>query len=286
MVIGFAGGVWANGNAGSKLVSKTESATVDWTEGVLNAVGRGEPPAVYYGDAQGRKIALADAIESARTELIAAISRISIDAESTVTDLIEKDRAVLVALREMVAAAEVVHQEFTTDGTVEVTVQMSMNGGFSQLVLPKVIEQIEPVKPTNGTSENPSGDGIQDTRGGPYTGMIVDVRGIDIIPCMAPRVYDENGQEVFGPAYASREFAVQSGMTGYVPDMEVATRHPRVADRPLILKGLRATGGGGTDIVVSNTDAARLRSDFENLVFLRQCRVLIVLDAPDTGGEG
>jgi hypothetical protein len=58
--------------------------------------------------------------------------------------------------------------------------------------------------------------------------------------------------------------------------MDAAARHPRVADKPLVLKGLRTSG---TDIVVSNTDAARLRSAFENLAFLRQCRVVIVLDA-------
>jgi hypothetical protein len=288
----LAGGVRADENAFSQLVTKTDTAVVNWTEGILKAVGRGEPPEAYFGDEQGRKIALATAIESARNKLMEVIGGIPIDAESTVTDLVEKDKAVWVALKEMVAMAEVIHQEFTTDGTVEVTVQMSMNGGFSQLVLPKVIKQIASVRPIDGTSETPStadADGASATSevvSGPYTGMIVDVRGIDITPCMAPRVCDENGQEVFGPAYASREFAVQRGMTGYVSDMETAARHPRVADRPLIMKGLRTGGAGGTDIVVSNTDAARLRSAFENLAFLRQCRVVIVLDAFDASGEG
>ena len=116
--------------------------------------------------------------------------------------------------------------------------------------------------------------------------MIVDVRGIPITPCMAPRVCDENGKEVFGSAYASREFAVQYGMTGYLSDLDAATRNPRVADRPLIIKGLRTDVAGRTDIVVSNTDAARLRSAFENLAFLRQCRVLIVMDAQDPNKKG
>jgi hypothetical protein len=290
IVIVFAGGAWADGNAAGHLVRKSGSATVNWIEGILSAVGRGEPPEAYFGDEQGREIALAEAMENARGELMAAISGISIDAESTVADLVEGDRAVRGKLKEMVDKAEVVHQEFTTDGTVQVTAQMSMSGGFSQLVLPAGIKQIESVKPTNTTSDSQSGkNGVLDTGDvvkGPYTGMIVDARGIDIVPCMAPRVCDENGQEVFGPAYASREFAVQHGMAGYVSDMETANQHPRVADRPLILKGLRACGAGGTDIIVSNTDAARLRSAFENLAFLRQCRVMIVLDVSDTDGEG
>lgn len=288
-VICFAGGLWADENTASQLVSKTDSAAINWTEGVLTAVGRGEPPEAYFGDEQGQKIALAEAVENARGSLMEAIVKIPIDTQSTVGDLGERDRT---ALKEMVDAAEVVDHVFSTNGTVEVTVQMSMNGGFSQLVLPPEIKQIESVKPINGTSDNPSGSetggvlATSDVVSELCTGMIVDARGLDITPCMAPRVWDENGQEVFGPVYASREFAVQNGMAGYVSDMDAATRHPRVGDQPLKLKGLRAGGAGGTDIIVSNTDAARLRSASKNPAFLRQCRVLIVLHVPDAGGEG
>lgn len=289
VVICFTLHSFADETVDSRLVSKTDMAIINWTEGVLTAEGRGEPPEAYFGDEQGRKIALAAAVEDARSRLREAIVKIPIDAESTVEDLVKRDRSVGTALDEMVKMAEVVHQEFTTDGTVEVTVRMSMNGGFSQLVLPKVIKQIEPVKPIAGTTHYPSGsitEGVSITEEGPYTGMIIDVRGLDVTPCMAPRVCDENGQEVFGPAYASREFAVQHGMIRYVSDMNAAAQNPRVADRPLILTGLRISGDGGTNIIVSNSDAARLRSASENLAFLRQCRVMMVLKIPDESGEG
>jgi hypothetical protein len=167
-----------------------------------------------------------------------------------------------------------------------------MNGGFSQLMLPSRIRQIESVRPISPLSgASPGNNGVEtsetdDIMSGPYTGMIVDVRGIRAMPCMVPRVCDENGQEIFGSAFASREFAVQYGMTGYLSDLGAATAHPRVAGRPLILKGLRIGGVEGTDIVVSNTDAARLRSAFENLAFLRQCRVLIVMDHLGAHEEG
>jgi hypothetical protein len=286
-LICFAGGLLAEDNAGGQLLRKTDSTVINWTEGVLTAAGRGEPPESYLGDEQGREIALEAAVDNARSRLMEAIMKIPIDGESTVGDLVERDRSVSVTLNEMVNVAEVVHQEYTTDGTVEVTVQMSMNGGFAQLVLPKVIRQIESVKPITGTSENPSNTGgVPATGGGGNTGMIIDGRGLDVTPCMAPRVYDENGQEVFGPTYASREFAVQYGMSGYVSNMNAAVRHSRVADRPLTLKGLRTDGAGGVNIIVSNTDAAKLRSASENLTFRRQCRVVIVLNAPDASKDG
>jgi hypothetical protein len=288
----FTGGLQATGETGFQLVSKTGTAVINWTDGVLNAVGSGTPPEAYFGDERGREVALTAAIEDARRKLMSAVKGIVIDAGGSVGDLIENSSIVQEAVKEMVDSAEVVQQEFTTDGSVEVTVQMSMNGGFSQLVLPEVIRQIESVKPISTSPGFGAEEDIVDVSTfteivtGPYTGMIVDGRGIGITPCMVPRVCDENGQEVFGPAYASREFAVQNGMIGYVSDMDAAARHPRVADRPLILKGLRTGGTGNCDVVVSNVDAARLRSAFENLALLRQCRVMIVMDMPNTSGEG
>ena len=292
VTLGFASGSWAEEEAGRQLVQKTDAAMVNWTEGILSATGRGTPPEAYHGNPQGPKIALAAAIEKARQQLLALAERIPIDAQSTVGDLVAGNDAVYSELKGMIEKAKEVHREFSTDGSVTVTVQMSMNGGFSQLVLPAKVKQIEPVKPIsslpNGVPEE-GGTGSPETdtiAEGPYTGMIVDVRGIDVAPCMAPRVCDESGQEIFGSAFASREFAVQHGMTGYFSDLSAATENPRVADRPLILKGLRTSGAGGTDIVVSNTDANRLRSAFENLAFLRQCRVVIVMDLPEAYKEG
>jgi hypothetical protein len=292
LIGGFTASLRAAGEAGFQMVSDNGAAVINWTDGVLSAVGSGSPPKEYYGDERGRERALAAAVENARGKLMAAIKEIAIDAGGTVGDLIERSRVDQTAILKMVDNAEVVQQEFTTDGSVEVTVQMSMDGGFSQLVLPEVIRQIESVKPISTSPDGRSGEDVVDAAAaveivtGPYTGMIVDGRGIGITPCMVPRVCDENGQEVFGPAYASREFAVQNGMIRYASDMDAASRHPRVADHPIILKGLRAGNTGGYDIVVSNLDAARLRSAFENLALLRQCRVMIVLDTPNNCSEG
>ena len=41
---------------------------------------------------------------------------------------------------------------------------------------------------------------------------IIDAKGLNAKPAMSPKVVDENGQEVYGSAYVSREFAVQQGM--------------------------------------------------------------------------
>jgi hypothetical protein len=108
--------------------------------------------------------------------------------------------------------------------------------------------------------------------------MVVDARGLQAVPVLAPIVFDENLEEVFGPAYVSREYAVQHGIIRYTTDLWKAKFHPRVSDNPLIVKALKVLSPSRCDFVISNADAAKLRSASEHLLFMRECRVVIVLD--------
>jgi hypothetical protein len=108
--------------------------------------------------------------------------------------------------------------------------------------------------------------------------MVVDARNIQAVPVLAPKILDEKLEEVFGPAFVSREFAVQHGMVRYTTDLLKAKLHPRVSVRPLIVKALKTIWPGRCDFIISNADAAKLRSASEHLLFMRECRVVIVLD--------
>jgi hypothetical protein len=108
--------------------------------------------------------------------------------------------------------------------------------------------------------------------------LVIDTRGLKIKPVMVPKILDEDAREVYGSAFVSREYAVQQGMSGYSKDLSAAQSDQRVADHPLTVKGLRTAGVEHSDIVISNTDAHRLRSASENLSFMRKCRVIIVVE--------
>jgi hypothetical protein len=95
---------------------------------------------------------------------------------------------------------------------------------------------------------------------------------------MAPKILDENGKEIYGSAMVDREYAVQQGMVGYAKDLSAAQANSRVTDRPIIVKALRTSGPAKCDVVVSNSDAAKLAAAGENLSFLQKCRVMVVLD--------
>ena len=94
----------------------------------------------------------------------------------------------------------------------------------------------------------------------------------------ALKVLVENGREVYGSAFVSREYAVQQGMSGYAKALEAAMGNERVTATPLTVKGLRTEGPGRCDVVISNADATRIRNAAEHLSFMKKCRVMIVVD--------
>ena len=164
------------------------------------------------------------------------------------------------------------------DGAAEIVVEMSLYGGFAQLILPEDIRHIEAIQPVNAAADKqpPIENAFPDrSQAG---GLVIDARGLDINPAMVFTVFDEGGKPVYGSAYVSREYAVQWGMAAYIRRIPQGNTFTRVAPGPLVIKGLRAVGAGRTDIVISNADAIKLKGAVENLILLRQGRVAVVLD--------
>lgn len=253
---------------GQDFVENMGNGSINWTKGVIQGTGIGAPPEKYYGKPQARPLALRAAKLDALRNILEVINGVRIDSKTVVKDFAVDSDIIMSKVEGMVRGAQQVKQEYLSDGTVEVTMQVNMHGGFSQLVLPKDIIQVEPVTPLV-PAQNTSGV---------LTGLVVDARGLSARPAMAPKILDEDGQEVYGSAFVSREYAVQQGMSGYGKDLASARSNQRVTDNPLTVKGLRTEGPGHSDIVISNADASKLRNASEHLSFLKKCRVMIVVD--------
>jgi hypothetical protein len=270
-----------NGADLRSLIEFKKNGIIDWSAGVVEGKGMGVPATYTYGakPQANREDLLSDAINNAGHNLLETVVSLRIDSQNRVIDIVENYPSILTQLREMAHKAPEIEslRKHQYDGSVEVWSQLSLCGGFAQLILPPEIRQIEPIKQVLKSKSRTS----RRTRARSsevFTGMVVDARGIQAVPVLAPKVLDENLEEVFGPAYVSREFAVQHGMVRYTSDLWKAKFHPRVSDNPLIVKALKTIWPGRCDIVISNADAAKLRSSSEHLLFMRECRVVIVLN--------
>ncbi len=112
--------------------------------------------------------------------------------------------------------------------------------------------------------------------GGVATGLIIDGRGLGLRPALLPRIFDQQGQEVYVGRVVTRTNAVEQGVAGYAKDVNAASNNFRVTDNPAVIKGLSASGAARTDIAIGQADADALRELSKSGDFLQYCRVIIV----------
>jgi hypothetical protein len=241
---------------------------VDWTTGVITAVGIGAPPSQPANAAQARAMAERAAQVVAYRNLLEAVKGVRVDSTTLVENFIVTSDVIRTQVNGIIQGATIMDKKYMSDGSVEVTVGMKLTGALADALLPKVPPAAAPVPAT------PS-----DAAGQLYTGLLVDARGLGVRPAMAPKILNEDGKEIYGSAYINRDWAVREGMAGYLKgDPAAARANPRIADTPLVVKALKVSGEGRVDTVISNADAAALQSASQNLSMLEKCRVIIIVD--------
>jgi hypothetical protein len=67
-------------------------------------------------------------------------------------------------------------------------------------------------------------------------------------------------------------------MSGYARDLTAAQSNQRVGTNPITVKSVRTSGSGKSDIIISNAAAQKVIASAESASFLKQCKVIIVLD--------
>jgi hypothetical protein len=201
--------------------------------------------------------------------LLESVKGVRVDSTTTVENFIVTSDVIRTEVNGIIQGAMIMDKKYMSDGSVEVTVGMKLTGALADALLPKTL----PTPPTGLT-----GSLAPATPGQLYTGLIVDARGLGVRPAMAPKILNEDGKEVYGSAWISRDYAVREGMVGYLKDPVQAQTNPRVTDKPLMVKALKVAGDARVDMVITNADAAMLHNASENLSMLQKCRVIILVD--------
>jgi hypothetical protein len=268
----------------SEWTEKIGQGAVNWSAGFIEAVGIGAPPDRSIGKANARPMALRAATVDAYRNLLEITKGVRVDSTTTVKDFTVESDVINTQVDGLVKGAVVVDKQYMSDGTVEVKVRMPLYGNLSKIMIPVSIERRKMVPPPE-TPAPPvppapvaAAPVTPATPSMAYTGMVVDARGIQARPAMSPRIFDEDGKEVYGSANVDREYAVQQGMSGYARDLTAAQSNQRVTNSPITVKALRTGGAGKADLIISNADAQQIRATAENASFMKKCRVMIVLD--------
>ncbi len=274
--------VLAVGSASAQLVGRVKdviepsgsSGEVDWTTSVITAVGIGAPPAQLANATQARAMAERAAQVSAYRNLLDAVKGVRINSTTTVENFIETSDVIRTDINGIIQGATMMDKKYMSDGSVEITVGMKLTGALADEFLTKTA----PMTKSSVTFQAGATAPPADVDGQLYTGLIVDARGLDVRPAMAPKIMNEDGKEIYGSATISRDYAVREGMAEYLKDLNAAQTNPRVADKPLLVKAVKVSGGARADLTISNADATALQSAAQNLSMLEKCRVILVID--------
>ncbi len=286
-------------------------AEVDWKHGRITAVGVGVAPPTVRTAAQRRAMATRCATVVAQRKLLESIKGVQVDSATRVANYMVTKDIVESRLAGVLEHAQILSTRDLGDGSMEVTMGVSLRGELAEMLMPVeethaaapapassvrvAVPKPEPVEAPAPVIEEPLAESVQVASLAPValpvkkehdaldelrevSGVVVDAKGLGVKPAMSPKIFDERGEEVYGSRFVGREYAIQQGMAGYAKDMDQACANPRVAGKPLRVRALRVTGKARTDLVVSNDDAAKLRSLAANQDFLEKCRVMIVLD--------
>ena len=264
------------------------TSTIDWNESVVRVAGYGIAPANARTPSLARLMARRAAIADCQRQMAEAVAGVSVDAETTVEMAAVSSDVVRTHVSAVVNGARIVSERVVGD-SYEVTMEVPMFGVRSiagaVMARPERIEAfpapVASVDPspvlTTGSAESSKGSSAAPAPSGRaiggFTGLIVDCRGMDLIPVMSPVIYNENGQPIYGYKNLDYDKVVANGMAGYAKTMEQARR---AGSNPLIVKAVSLKRHNSFP-VLSNADANRVLIengasqflDKTNVVFLR-----------------
>lgn len=251
-----------------------DNAIINYEDGYIEALGIGAVDTARIKGTNARPMCLRAAKVDGYRNLMEATRGVQVDSKTTVREFVTESDVINTAVSGFVRGAQIVNTDYLSDGTCEVTLRMSLRGEILGVFMPRTV--VEPQKQT--PPPVPAQAAPAPAPGPVFTGLVVDARGLKARPAMSPKIVDETGAEVYGSMIVEKEYAVSQGISGYARDLTAAQGNQRVTNNPLTVKGVSAEGAGKADIKIGNDDARRIRSAAENLSFMKQCRVMIVLD--------
>lgn len=235
---------------------------VNWTDRTITATGSGAPDLKANNVAVARlgaeRVAKLDALRN----ILETLKGVRIQSDVTVKNEMVTSETMRTKIEGIAKNFKVLHMKYYSDGGVDVTVQMSLDGQLTSSVVKGAGSKAADVQ-NQGAAKN--------------SGLIVDTRGLKAMPALAPRILDESGKVVYSSEFVEPASLESNGVAAYFKDPETAKKAKRTGDSPLALRALRL-GETKTDVVISNADAEKLREAGTNLGYLKEGRVAFVVD--------
>lgn len=249
---------------------------LDWQKGTVEAVGYGAPISNAANAAQAKILARRAAIVDAYRNLAEIIEGVQIDSETTMMNAMIKNDIVKTRVQGLIKNARIVKEEISSDGTYQVQLAIDMYGNQGLAAI--AIEAIKPIGEANIPFNAPHKDFTIPYMAKPYTGVIIDAKGLDLQRAFSPAIYDTNGLGLYGVRNIDSNFAIVKGMVDYVDEQMpidiVRDGLLRAGDNPLVIRAEALKNN--ISVVISVHDGNMLLAANNQSHFLERCAVVFV----------
>jgi|GEM_PF-1418407 len=117
-------------------VQQVANGQIDWQKGYVTAVGIGAPPANPVNMAQARAMAERAATVVARRNLLEVVKGVQIDSATLVENYMVTNDVVVSQVNGFIQSSQILDTAYMSDGSVEVTVGLSLRGELTAVILP------------------------------------------------------------------------------------------------------------------------------------------------------
>ena len=259
---------------------------VDWTDRILTVYGEGVAPEGVTNPVRQRLMGFRAAKAVAFRNLLELVGEVHVDARTKVSMAMVTSDTIHTRITGILQGARVVPEsQQEKDGLYRLALQLDLANQFADAVLPEgQLPELEPLpepEPLFADEADSLADApIAYETPKPYTGLLVDARGLDLQPSMAPRILNDAGLEIYGSGYVNRSYATRMGVVGYHKDMDQALTSDRLGGaeaHPLVVEAHDVSGYYYADAVISDEESVWVRMADAKQGFLAEGRVVFLV---------
>tara|TARA_B100000686_G_scaffold111511_1_gene118872 strand:- start:3646 stop:4524 length:879 start_codon:yes stop_codon:yes gene_type:complete len=256
-------------------VVRSESGFIDYANRVIVCRGTADIEEKKTGDGSldvigvNLKLSKAEARARARENLVDLIKQVNFDGR-TVNELMISDRLIESRIESLVSSAfQQGEIEYLEESQIAIALAIKMSGLAEILVdsdgyLKENLSQPAYLKTRSAVPKSQR-----------VSGIVIDARNVYHIPAMVPKIFNEDYNLVYGPRHYTRSRSVNRGPIGYAHSMDDRNVIRRVGKNPMMIEV--KTSSDDINLMVSNTDADRIRDADKKFGLLSDCKVLVLL---------
>ncbi|OGL47813.1 MAG: hypothetical protein A2W05_08415 [Candidatus Schekmanbacteria bacterium RBG_16_38_10] len=275
------------------LIQNFKTGKINWTTGVVIAWGNGYASKEITDVRLARELAKKEAILDARRNLIKIIKSVRLDSKVSIEDIVKNWDITEDNIKRTTYDSKV-KTDFLPDNRAKATVELKIYGKLADSVYFFSPEKEEKKSDktmlsfSRGKSEETferkkekefltkeSKTGKEESL---YSGIIIDARNLEAEPALFPKIFNEREELIYSYTKVEYPYVMEQGMVKYERDLKNAQKDVRVKPRPLVIRAIGVRGEGKTDIVINDGDAKKLMNEEKTGGFLKQGKVVILLD--------